>query len=406
MTPRTLTLLGAGLLFCLPSAAVAADRAVYLVAGVHGAVPRDRAVSARLGQRVRVRAVIRVGRGRRARYYADVPRFRLGGRLLKGKRVRPLSALGPLRWRWYRVEPRPHHVKTAPPNRGNPAYSNAVLFGRRHGAWLGYDTIEYTEGLIPGARGPSINPTRARPTHPRVDVNGGLGTMRYKVSVTLAGETLASRGMESRITGGISPKVMRVTFRSGDGLIGHLHGFFNVPNVFGSGGRGRRHQTDRFQGADCADVIIGAVRQAGYPMPYSSVVGLRRWSRPVTERLLLTKTGVVFAQGPRKGQPAAVPFGKGGVQTGDLMLIDYKGFTSSPRGWDHIAVVEADRGRRGRFDPEDPVLHMGYLYGLTSEQASGESPAYVRFYRFRPTVLRAIKRRAARLGRSARRASR
>lgn len=397
MTTRTLTLLGTCLMLCLPAAAASsADRAVYLVAGVDGAVPRDRAVNARLGQRVHVRAVIRVGRGRRARYHADVPRFRLGGRLIQGKRVRPLSALGALRWRWYRVEPRPHHVKTAPPNKGNPAYSNAVLFGKRHGAWIGYDTIEYAEGLIPGARGPVISPTRTRPTHRRVDVNGGLGTMRYKVSVDLGGETLSTRGMKSIITGGISPRVMRVTFRSGDDLIGHLRGFFNVPNVFGSGGHGRRHQTDRYQGADCADVIIGAVRQAGYPMPYSSVAGLKRWSRPVTERLLLTKTGVVHAHGPRKGRAVAVPFGKGGVRPGDLMLIDYKGFSASPRSWDHIAVVEADRGKRGRFDPEDLVMHMGYLFGLTSEQARGEAPAYVRFYRFRPAVLRAIRSKAKR----------
>jgi len=146
-------------------------------------------------------------------------------------------------------------------------------------------------------------------------------------------------------------------------------------------------------------VIIGAVRQAGYPMPYSSVAGLKRWSRPVTERLLLTKTGVVHASGPRKGQPASVPFGKGGVRPGDLMLIDYKGFNASPRGWDHIAVVEADRGKRGRFDPEDPVMHMGYLFGLTSEQARGEAPAYVRFYRLRRTVRRAIRRKIKRLKR-------
>ena len=386
------------LLLCLCSpAAWAGDASVFLVAGVGGAVPRDRHVNARLGQKVQVHAVVRVGRGRRARYHADVASFRHRGRLVRGKKVRPLSALGSLRWRWYRVEPRPHHVHTTPPNKGNNAYSNAVLFGKSHGKWIGYDKIEYTEGLIPGARGPSISPSRTRPTHPRVDVNGGLGTMRYKVSVELdRGQKLSSHGMESQITGGISPKVFRVTFRAGDDLVGYLRGFFNVPNVFGSGGHGRRHQTDRYQGADCADVIIGAVRAAGYPMAYTSVAGLKRFARPVTERLLLTKKGVFYADGPRKGQPAVVPFGRGGVRPGDLMLIDYYGFTGSPRSWDHIAVVDRDRGVPGRFDPEDPVLHMGYLYGLTEEHARGEAPAYVRFLRFRPAVFRAIKRKAAR----------
>ena len=389
MTKRLLTLL-----VCLcPASASAGDASVFLVAGVAGTVPRDRQVNARLGQKVLVHAVVRVGRGRRARYHADLPAFRHRGRLVRGKRVRPLAALGSLRWRWYRVEPRPHHVNTPPPNKGNKAYSNAVLFGKSHGKWLGYDTIEYKESLIPKAHGPSISPSRARPTHPRVDVNGGLGTMRYKVQLEVEGQTLSSHGMESLITGGISPKVMRLTFRSGDDLVGHLRGFFNVPNVFGSGGHGRRHQTDRYQGADCADVIIGAVRAAGYPMPYTSVAGLKRFARPVTERLLLTKKGITYADGPRKGQAAVVPFGRGGVRPGDLMLIDYYGFNGSPRSWDHIAVVDRDLGARGRFDPEDPVLHMGYLYGLTVEQARGEAPAYVRFLRFRPAVFRAIKRK-------------
>ena len=394
MTIRWLLLL----LCCCPATASAGGVSVFLVAGVQGAVPRDRAVNARLGQKVHLHAVVRVGRGRRARYHADVGSFRLGRRLMRGKRVRPLSELGPLRWRWYRVEPRPHHVNTPEPNKGNKAYSNAKLFGKSHGKWLGYDTIEYVEGLIPGSSGSAISPTRTRPTHPRVDVNGGLGTMRYKVQVELGapkhgGQAVSSYGMESQIIGGISPRVMRVTFRGGDDLVGYLQGFFNVPNVFGSGGHGKRHQTDRYQGADCADVIIGAVRAAGYPMPYTSVAGLKRFARPVTERLLLTKKGITYADGPRKGQAAVVPFGRGGVRPGDLMLIDYYGFNGSPRSWDHIAVVDRDLGARGRFDPEDPVLHMGYLYGLTVEQARGEAPAYVRFLRFRPAVFRAIKRK-------------
>jgi len=387
------------LLACLlPASASAGNASVFLVAGLDGAVPRDRHVNARRGQKVRVHAVIRVGRGRRARYHTDLSAFRYRGRLYRARqrRVRPLAELGPLRWYWYRVEPRPHHVSTPPPNKGNNAYSNAVLFGKSHGKWIGYDTIEYTEGAISSAVAPSISLTRTRPTHPRVNVNGGLGTMRYKVVVEVGGQKLSSLGMESLTTGGISTKVLRVTFRGGDDLVGYLRGFFNVPNVFGSGGHGRRHQTDRYQGAACADVIIGAVRAAGYPMPYTSVAGLKRYARPVTERLLLTKKGVFYADGARKGSTAVVPFGRGGVRPGDLMLIDYQGFTASPRSWDHIAVVDRDRGTTGRFDPEDQVLHMGYLFGLTVERARGEAPAYVKFLRFRPAVFRAMRRKAAR----------
>ena len=390
------------LLTLWPTVATAGQRSLLLVAGVAGAVPRDRAVHARLGQPVELRAVVREKHGRQVRYYADVPRFFLRGRLVRGRRLLPLSRLGAARWRWYRVEPRPHHVNTAPPNKGNKAYSNARLFGKNHGRWIGYDNLEYHESLIPGSRTALIRPTRTRPSHPRVDVNGGLGTMRYKVQLQLGSETLSSPGMEAQRRGGISPAVMRVTFRSGDDLVGHLHGFFNVPNVFGSAGHGDRHQTDLYQGADCADVIIGAVRAAGYRMPYTSVSGLKRYTRKVTRRLLLTREGLFVADGPRRGQRAVVAFGAEGLHPGDLMLIDYYGFTGSPRSWDHIAVVDRDRGTRGRFDPADPVLHMGYLFGLIEEPALGEAPAYVQFLRFRPKVLRALQRARRRSARSKR----
>ena len=380
-------------LLLLPATALAGTAKVLVVAGLKGQVPRDRAVNARLGQAVTLYAVVKVGRGRRARHYSAAPRVRL-----RGRRVRPLplARLPGASWRWLRVEPRPHHVSTASPNGRNPAYSNARLFGPRHGKWLGYDKLEYVERPVAGALGPSLTVTRTRPTHPRVNVNGGLGTMRYKVELRWQGRAVASPGVEAQQRGGISPKVRRVTFRAGDDLVGFLKGYFNVPNVFGSAGRGGRHQAALYQGADCADVIIGAVRAAGYAMPYTSVAGLKRYARPITPRLLLRKQSVTHADGSLQGRPAELVFGRD-VRPGDLMLIDYYGFNGSPRRWDHIAVLGQDRGVAGRFDPADHVLHMGYLYGLVQEPASGEAPAYVQFLRFKPRVRRAMARQQRRL---------
>ncbi len=394
MTPRR-TILFTALALALPCPALGAPVALTLVGSPQGTPQHDRAVHARKGEVVSLYIVARVGRGRGATYFTDAPAPRLRGRRLPRGRVRPFAELGAAAVTWSRVEPRPHHVETDPPNPGNPAYSNAVLFGKRHGKWLGYDTLEYVERPIRGAVSSSLTLRKVEPGNAKVNVHGGLGTMRYRASLQVGGETFSTPGMERTSRQGISPRVMRVTFRSDDSLAGHARGYFNVPNVFGSaGGSGRRHQAELYQGADCADVLIGAARAAGARVPYTSVAGLGAHTRAVTGRLLLRKDGLFSEDGET---PVALPFGK--LRSGDLMLIDYHGFNGSPRSWDHIAMVDRDAGKPGMFDPDDPVLHMGYLYGLTEAPAHTEGPAYVQFRRFKKRYWRQMKRASRRRAR-------
>ena len=390
-----LVLLVAVVLVAMPPAAEAQggpSRTAFVVASAEGRRPSDAVVEARLGEAVTLYAVVREGRGRRTRYYTDAPQLRVGRRRVPARRIQPLSALGPAQVRWYQVEPRQHHVATPAPNDGNPAYSNCVLFGPRHGRWLGYDVLEYHETELTAARDAGqVTVRRASPTARRLAAREGLGTMRFKVAVGVGGAVHASPGAEAVGRSGIGREVFRVSFRRSDDLVGYLTSYFNVPNVFGSAGRTTVHQTELFQGADCADVIIGAARRAGARLEYTSVSGLFRYARPVTERILLDASGLVYADGDRVGQPVELVFGED-VRVGDVMLIDYVGFLASPRSWDHVAVVSGDRGRRGRFDPADPVLHMGYLWGLTEVPAGAEAPAYVQFLRWKPRVQRAFSR--------------
>ena len=390
-----------GVLLLSSAAAAGPARSAFVVAAPPGRPAAREAVDARIGVPVTLYAVVREGRGGRATYYTDAPSLRDGQRRVSVRRIRPFSALGAADVRWYQVEPRQHHTATTPPNDGNPAYSNCVLFGPRHGRWLGYDSLEYHETPLVDARGAAqLVVRRARPTEPRLAARKGLGTMRYKVEVQLAGGTagdvLASPGAEAVGRGGIRPEVTRISFRRGDDLVGYLTSYFNVPNVFGSAGPTTRHQTELYQGADCADVIIGAARRAGARLDYTSVSGLARHARPITDRLLLDRSGVTYAEGARAGLPVELVFGED-VREGDIMLIDYVGFLASPRGWDHVAIVSGDRGRPGRFDPADVVLHMGYLYGLTEGTAGSQSPAYVQFLRWNRSVRRAFERHQRRL---------
>jgi hypothetical protein len=390
--------LGAGL---VPLAAVAADVA-FVAAARAGETPADRAVEARLGEPVSLYAVVVAGSGRQARYYTAASSLRVAGRLVPARQLRPWTALG-AELTWALVEPYPHHVARTPPNEGNPAYANSVLFGPRHGTWLGFDTLEYHETAIEGGTGPVLVVSRATPTHPQVDVHGGLGTMRYRFSAHVppavgafpAGATLAAPGAEAVGPRGILPAVMRVSFRAtdGDDLVAYLTSFFNVPNLFGSAGVGGGHQTDLHQGADCADVIVGAARKMGVALAYTSVTGLFHEADAVTPPLYLTADGLFSAAPEAGGQPVRLGFGTD-VRRGDLMLIDYRGVEASPRAWDHVAVVAADAGEAGAFDPHDLVQHMGYLYGLAQEPAASQAPAIIQFLRWKPRVARALTRAA------------
>lgn len=374
----------------------------YVVGAAGGRAPSDRPVQVRRGTQVTLYAVVKMGRGWRARYYTDAPSVRLQGRRISRKRLRPLSRLGSVRTRWYLVEPYQHHKKLKYPNRGNPAYSNAVLFGKFHGRWLGFDTLEYHETLVATARGSRLRVKRATPTHKKVNVHGGLGTMRYRVEVTWAGGRASSPGAKATARGGISTRVLRVSWRASDDLVGWLTSYYNVPNVFGSAGGGARHQTERYQGADCADIIVGAARRGGAKLRYTHAAGLTRYARKVTSKLLLTKRGIFYTAGPKKGQRARLRFGKD-VRRGDLMLIDYVGWNGTGRGWDHVGVISADRGRRGWLDGADHHIHMGYKWGLQSETLVSEGKAIIQFLRLRRRVRRKMARWRKRLRRAEKR---
>jgi len=221
--------------------------------------------------------------------------------------------------------------------------------------------------------------------------------MRYKVRVRLGGRWLDSPGRESIGRRGIRPNVFRVSFRQKDDFVGYLSSYFHVPYVFGSSGRGIQHQTEQYQGADCADVLVGAARQAGARLRYTSVSGMTRYARNVTPRLYIDKSGVYRAAGRKKGTPLSLSFGpRGQVRRGDLMLIDYVEGYDSPRSWDHIAILTQDLGRRGALDPADKIMNMDDN-GLITESLLIDSALIVRFQRFKSWVRRSFRRHQRRL---------
>lgn len=291
--------------------------------------------------------------------------------------------------RWLQVVPRLKHSDHDPPNPGNPSFSNNVLFGPDHGRWLGFDRLEYLTTALVGTHGevttPTLSVSTAYATAAGLD-HSGAGSNWYAAEITLADGTVVRTPDGSDVDSlGLSPGVMRVSFRTGDDYLGWLSTYFNVPNVFGSAGPSdARHQTERYVGADCADVLVGALRAGGRTdIRYTSIAGLGTLAEPVTEVLFMDAVGVVR---DGDGDPHPLRWGDD-ITPGDLLVIDYADDPSNqlPRAWDHIgALVEdhGDPGPDGLLDGRDTLRHVTDL-GLDDRPLWSQSPMRMRIWRWK-----------------------
>lgn len=362
------------LLACAPAVAHA-DFTPRIAARLGDGTLSTEAVQARLGEPVVLEVVLVDGR----RLLADAP-ARIDGRLLG-----PRGPLPPMVVRWLRVTPRMQHVALASPNPGEPAFSNAVLTGPDHGDWLGYDTLEYETSALVEGRGLAIESARvtvtaAHPTDRTHDVHDGAGSFWLAAEVDVDGRTLRTPDGAVVDRFGLSDRVMRVSFRASDDYVGWLATYFNVPNVFGSSGPGEDHQTERYVGADCADVLVGARRAMGErTLPYVSVAGLGHVADPRSTVLLLGEDGALRdADGPR-----TMVWGRD-VAPGDLITFDFVGAAEEsllPRAWDHVGALVQDDGD-GVLGAGDIVRHMAHV-GLLDQPLSRMGPVRIRVFRFR-----------------------
>lgn len=354
-----------------------AERAV-VVGRVDDGPWTDAPTEARADQKAELAAVVVGHRGKRRVVLAPsgVSRVSLGGRTI------PTEDLGGARVQWSTVEP--HGFRSQPAGNGATSdfYSNVSTEPATFGRWLDFDHIDYFERVVAPWGGPARIPAAVTSGEDKAQQLPGLGTVRFKVEIGLAGRTLASPGAEATDTFGVLPSVHRVSIRKGDDFLGWLSGYLLVPEVFGSAGGGRNHQTERFTGADCADVLVGAIRRMGRTdLAYTSVAGLPAYTRVVAGPTELDDHGT-----------PAKPIS--GVRDGDLIRIDYGGAlrNHTPRGWDHVTALWQDRsdpdgpfhgGPDGQLDGFDLVIHMGHPR-LLIESLADQAPATVDVLRWRP----------------------
>src|SRR5690606_39790169 len=127
---------------------------------------------ARKGQVVMLHAVVRAN----GTYYSDAPSPRLGRKAL---RVQPLARAPAMSLSWARIEP-----------------ATASLSNTASGTFR-FERIDYrTTAIVSGENRGSI-PADVRPTL-TPDHGGGVGTMRYQLTVVQGERTLTTPGPDAR----------------------------------------------------------------------------------------------------------------------------------------------------------------------------------------------------------------
>lgn len=327
--------LAAVIVVALTSPAAAAPRitAAHIVSRVgREGVADDTPKRALARDGVRLFAVLEAVDGTATVFFSDAGTVKLRG---KTHTTRPLSEAPAATLFWFRVEPAVEWL------------SNTET-GRFH-----YEPIRYAETGMVAALGKGSLAADVRPTL-TPDRGRGVGTMRYKLVAVTEDGAFATPGTDARRgkgSGGLADSVHRVSLRSDDSYLGYLTELYGQPYIWASAGPSKTaHQSERLEGADCADFVVYGQRRMGKDLAYTWTGDLPRVTR-------LLGSGRVREDGvyvDQRGQP--VPF----TRAGDILLF--------PR---HVGVLSRDRGVRGVLDREDTMVHA--YFATPREQALGET---------------------------------
>lgn len=239
--------------------------------------------------------------------------------------------------RWYQIIPATSKI-----------YKNANFpWEKNPYQWVGFAKIDYSRKELSRFRGHwQIQPFNNQENR-RVQFRKSrfyhedVGSFWFQAEVEKEGTIYRSAGIEDSDERGLSTAVFRVSIRDGQGYLGYLTSFFNVPGLFGS----VTYQSNNYIGVDCADVLMAAYgkwRQEPIKKNYNVAMVVGQW--PKVEEFDL-----------REGSPnEKLKWGKD-IRPGDFIAVRYSG----RRQYQHIGVLFIDANENHILDGGDLVIHAG-----------------------------------------------
>jgi hypothetical protein len=314
---------------------------VFVLSGRGPEFPSDKPTSAVFQEEdIFLYPVVKIGNGKSTEYYSSMPQIKLKGKIIDtnpNPEIREI--LEDADFNWSKVEP---IIDAEHP------YENSDPVTRK---WKGWDKIKYTTSFFEGTKGLQPILADARPT--TVQNSSGLGTMRYSLELRIGEKSWNTPGEESTTRGGISSEVVRISYKIDDSFLGIITSYFNVPGVYGSASTDRRkpnktHQTEQYQGFDCADLVVGAARQLGQDHRYSNANNLRAKTQYSDPYLLQTDGTITDLD----GNEIRLQYGRD-VNQGDLVFF---ADVNSRRYW-HVVVLLKDMTSESELPEQDVVLN-------------------------------------------------
>jgi hypothetical protein len=187
-----------------------------------------------------------------------------------------------------------------------------------------------------------------------------LGTTRYKAEVTLGDRVVGSPGRESQNDQGIGKDVHRISVRKDDSFVGWIYSFFKLPYIFGN----TEYQVENYIGADCADLVVGALRKSGHDYSYTNADGLSRSADEVIGSARMSGLDKITKM---NGEEISV--GED-IREGDLIFYHWPGRP----GYTHVSVFLKDRGPFWRLGTADHVLNIYDRIVHTNWNVPSEDP--------------------------------
>lgn len=205
--------------------------------------------------------------------------------------------------------------------------------------WIGYARIKYFRYELEQFRDQwEISPGFKKFTDP--DYRHDTGSFWIQVEIYDGKKMMVSPGLKNNDHRGLSPDVFRISIRDGEGYIGYLTSFFNVPGLFGS----VTYQSINYIGVDCADALMAAYSLwKNKPLKKNYNVTAVVNDFPVLYKLRLSA-----------GTPSKKVYWDRGIKKGDFIAVKSYG-----NQYFHIGALISDANRNGFLDGEDIVLHAG-----------------------------------------------
>jgi len=283
------------------------------------------------------------------RYFSEIGDMVIDGRDIQQDKISRWdeSRYGSLSINWFKVEPTQHYLSNTDPE------------------WH-WEKIDYAETNFNNDNKWSVfadvNPTHLKPQN-------GMGTMRYKVVVNYGNGKLSTPGAESYGKTGINDNVHRISVRGNTGIpiVDWAYSFMNQPYIWGSAtptGKDKDHQSDRYIGADCADLVVAAARKAGHNISYGgshniSPNDLRRDTEFISEKPELNNDGIYRENGKK------VEIDEDNVRIGDVVLYNR-----------HVGILTQDLPPIGFLSSNDMIIHTLFKEPMEEPISQAYSPPF------------------------------